>query len=84
MFYKNGTCRSANKFIKNKEDINCSISDFKDDNSLYNYYLTNKGICLKKNEEQEWEANFYYDNISENEFKDRQTGEHIKFVHWKK
>jgi len=84
LFYENGNSRAANKFIKSQEDIYFSISDFKDENSFYNYYLTNIGICLKENEGQEWEASFYYDKISENQFKDRQTGEDIKFVPWKK
>lgn len=82
LFYKNGTSRAANKFIKNQENNPFSISDFKDENSLYNFYFTDKEICLKENEGQQWEASFYYDKISENEFKDRQTGKLIKFIPW--
>ena len=84
LFQDNGIVISSQKWVKDENDADFSIEDFKEENGKYNYTLKDNELCLIKYVTPEWESKFYYNKISDEEFINRQTGKSIKFVPWKK
>ncbi|ARV05252.1 hypothetical protein BTO04_00445 [Polaribacter sp. SA4-10] len=82
-FNKNGIVRYTNKWSTEKSEILFTEKDFNDNSDKNCYKINGQEIYFidncKKNEYK-----FFYDIISENEIKYRESGDIMKFVPWKK
>lgn len=81
LFQKNGIVKVINRWSKKRENILFSINDFNDKFGEYLYEVRNSKMFLI-NKSTNSDYKIYYDLISSNEIKHRDSGDIMRFVPW--
>jgi len=77
LFSFEGNVTQTSQWSKNQER-----KDFSTKVNFDEFFINEKELCILRYVNQPWKTSFYFDRISKNEFKDKQTGELVKFIPW--
>lgn len=81
LFQENNIVVTTQRWTKDKNNTSFfNIKDFKEGDNTYNYILKGNELCLIREATTKWVSKLYFDKISDQDFRHKETGEIIKII----